>query len=81
MSKGILCMTCDYLGEPKAIAKGTMGVELIRWLCFVISGLIYSVWRLSSRHECCPSRSQTGLIPRMSPMAQKFLARIFQRNS
>lgn len=56
-----------------AITKGSTRVEIILWLCLLIPGLIYSVWRLSSRLEGCPSCGNTSLIPRTSPMAQKFL--------
>lgn len=73
MSEEVVCTSCGYVGEPKTITKGTMGVEIILWLCFLIPGLIYSVWRLSSRHDGCPICGQTALIPRTSPMAQKFL--------
>jgi hypothetical protein len=73
MSEEVVCVSCGYVGEPRTITKGTMGVEVILWLCFVIPGLIYSVWRMSSRHDGCPSCGQTVLIPRTSPMAQKFL--------
>ena len=73
MSEEIVCTSCGYVGEPKTITKGSMGVEIILWLCFLIPGLIYSVWRLSSRYDGCPSCGQTTLIPRASPMAQKFL--------
>lgn len=73
MSGEVVCTSCGYVGEPKTITKGSMGVEIILWLCLLIPGLIYSVWRLSSRHDGCPSCGQAALIPRASPMAQKFL--------
>ena len=73
MSEEVVCTSCGYVGEPRTITKGSMGVEIILWLCFLIPGLIYSVWRLSSRQDGCPSCGQTALIPRASPMAQKFL--------
>lgn len=73
MSEEIVCTSCGYVGESKTITKGSMGVEIILWLCLLIPGLIYSVWRLSSRLEGCPICGSTSPIPRASPMAQKFL--------
>ncbi len=73
MAEEIVCTSCGYVGEPATITKGTMSVEIILWLCFLVPGLIYSVWRVSSRHDGCPTCGQTALIPRTSPMAQKFL--------
>lgn len=68
-----VCTSCGYTGEPKTITKGSIGIEIILWLCFLIPGLIYSVWRLSSRHYGCPTCGQTTLIPVSSPMAKKFI--------
>jgi hypothetical protein len=72
MSK-MVCTSCGYVGEPTTVTKGSFGIELILWLCFLIPGLIYSIWRLSTRYEACPSCRQTTLIPSGSPMAKKFL--------
>jgi hypothetical protein len=69
----VVCTSCGYVGEPKTITKGSIAIEIVLWLCFLIPGLIYSIWRLSSRHDGCPSCSQTTLIPVSSPIAQKFL--------
>ena len=74
MLEEVVCTSCGYVGEPKVITKGSMDVEIVLWLCFLIPGLIYSVWRRSSGQDGCPSCGQTAaLIPRASPMAQKFL--------
>lgn len=69
----VVCTSCGYTGEPITITKGSIGIEIILWLCFLIPGLIYSVWRLSSRHDGCPNCGQTTLIPVNSPMAKKFI--------
>jgi hypothetical protein len=38
-----------------------------------IPGAIYSVWRLSTRYEGCPSCLQPGMIPADSPLAVRAL--------
>ena len=73
MSVEIVCTSCGYAGKPETITKGSFLIEVILWLCFLIPGLIYSIWRLSSRYKGCPNCGQSTLIPRTSPMAQKFL--------
>jgi rubredoxin len=50
----IKCPNCQYEGKGKYITKGSFMLELILWLCFVIPGLIYSVWRLSNKKWICP---------------------------
>ncbi|WP_114968528.1 YqaE/Pmp3 family membrane protein [Rhodoferax ferrireducens] len=63
------CMTCGISGQPKQITKGNVLIEIVLWLCFIIPGLIYSIWRLSSRYKACPSCGGTTLVPIESPAA------------
>lgn len=63
------CMTCGADTQAKTVTKGSMGVELLLWLCFIIPGLIYSVWRVSSRFDACSSCGATSLVPFDSPAA------------
>lgn len=58
---------------PKTVTKGSFFIELILWLCILIPGLIYSIWRLSSRYKACPACGATNLLPPDSPMAKKIL--------
>ena len=73
MSGEIVCTKCGYVGDPKTITKGSLAVEIVLWLCFLLPGLIYSVWRISSRVDGCPTCGNLSLIPRDSPIAQQFL--------
>ena len=50
----IKCPNCQYEGEAKIYTKGSMGIEVILWFFFLFPGLIYSIWRLSSRYKGCP---------------------------
>jgi hypothetical protein len=68
-----LCTNCGHTGDTERITKGSMGIELILWLCFIIPGLIYSVWRLSSRHDACPVCGNAKMIPMTAPIAKKFI--------
>jgi hypothetical protein len=69
----LVCTSCGYVGEPTTVTKGSSAIELILWLCLLVPGLIYSIWRLSSRHDACPTCSHTTLIPVESAMGKKFL--------
>lgn len=73
----VVCTSCGYVGEPIAITKGSIWIEVVLWLCFLVPGLIYSIWRLSTRYDGCPSCGQTTIIPVDSPMAKKFLRENF----
>lgn len=68
-----LCTTCGHVGKTKTVTKGSFAIELLLWLFFLLPGLIYSVWRLTSRHEACSSCGSTTVIPLNSPLAQKLI--------
>ena len=72
MSQG-LCTSCGVVGEMETITKGSTDTEIILWFCFLIPGLIYSIWRFHFRHEECPICDQTTIIPADSPEAQKII--------
>lgn len=71
MSK-LVCTQCGYVGKPKGAIKGNGAIELILWL-FILPGLIYSIWRSSSRHKVCPQCKSPTLIPINSPRAKKVM--------
>ncbi|MBW7903001.1 MAG: hypothetical protein H3C26_16080 [Rhodocyclaceae bacterium] len=54
-----------------------MLIELVLWLCVIVPGLVYSIWRLSSKYDACPSCGGTALIPEDSPLGKKFVAEHF----
>lgn len=73
MSAEIVCRACGYHGDPGTLTKGSFAVEVILWLCFLIPGLIYSFWRLSSRSNNCPKCGSTEVIPIDSPVGMKLM--------
>ena len=63
-----VCKDCGTVAEPKTKARGSMAVEVILWLCFLVPGLIYSVWRLANKYESCPACGGEKLLPLGSPL-------------
>lgn len=78
-SKILVCTQCNYVGEPKGAIGGNGCIEVILWLCFIIPGLIYSIWRSSSRHKICPKCKSPSLIPMDSPRAQKIISEVMSK--
>lgn len=74
MKQQLICTTCGYTGSSVSVTKGNILMELILWLLFIIPGLIYSIWRLSSRVRACPKCKSTNMIPVDSPVGQKLVA-------
>jgi Zn-finger nucleic acid-binding protein len=70
---GSLCTNCGYLGKSTTVVQGSFLIEVILWLFFLIPGIIYSIWRLTTKHRACPKCGARNMIPPDSPRAQKLL--------
>ena len=51
--KDVVCKACGVIGEAKRATRGSFGIELILWLCFIVPGLIYSLWRGTTAYKVC----------------------------
>jgi hypothetical protein len=69
-----VCRHCGHIGPAKTSTRGSTGVELVLWLLLLVPGLIYSVWRLSTKHPACTACGSDQLLPLGSPMAAKLMA-------
>lgn len=68
-----ICTSCGYLGESRTITKGNFLIEVILWLFLVVPGLIYTIWRLTSKHSACPKCGNPSMIPVDTPKGQELL--------
>jgi hypothetical protein len=66
----LICVTCGTEGETQTKTPGSIFIEIILWICFIVPGLIYSVWRLSSRGKVCRVCG-SDLISVSSPRGQQ----------
>ena len=69
------CPNCGSVAKPKRRTKGSFLIEFLLWLCFLVPGLIYSIWRLTTRAEVCGICGNPGVIPEDSPRAREALAK------
>lgn len=63
------CLQCESSGPPRAYTPDSIFIEVILWLCFIVPGVIYSLWRHSRRHDVCRSCGSPKLVPVDSPAA------------
>jgi len=63
------CPTCGTVAPPRSFTKGSFVYELALWICFLLPGVLYSIWRLTSRTKGCPACRST-MIPLDSPKAR-----------
>lgn len=78
MKKQFICEQCGTIGEPRTITKGSIALELVLWLFFLLPGLIYSLWRLCSRSNGCAACGATNLIPLNTPRGQMLMKQLKQ---
>ena len=69
------CTVCGSITKPIRITKGSFVIEVFLWLCFLFPGLIYSLWRLTTRHDACRSCKSAAIVPLNSPAARLASAR------
>ena len=70
-----ICKECGTVGNPTTITKGSIIIELFLWMLFLVPGVLYSLWRLTTRCKACPQCSGE-MIPMNSPMGQKLMNEI-----
>lgn len=69
-----VCQRCGTAAEPDEVTRGSIWIEVILWLCFLVPGLIYSFWRLSTRQDACAKCGSTDLVPIDSPVGRQLVA-------
>jgi hypothetical protein len=71
MAEQRICPNCGHIGPPGTVTKGSLRIEILLWLCFLVPGLIYSFWRQSSKYEACAKCNATNLMPVDTPRGQQ----------
>lgn len=64
------CTTCGTDAVPKEDNKGHGLIEIVLWLCFLVPGLLYSIWRRTNVPLRCPACNATTVVPMNSPVAR-----------
>ena len=75
-----ICTTCGHVGLPDRVTKGSFLIELALWLFFIVPGLIYSIWRLTTKHDACPMCGNSSMIPSGTPRGIE-LTKTFKKSS
>jgi ribosomal protein L40E len=70
----MICSRCGTSGNPTTATKGNILIELILWCALLIPGLIYSIWRLSSKTDVCRACGSESLVPIHTPLGKRMLA-------
>jgi len=66
----VYCVTCGTTGRKKSRTRGSILIEIALWLFFIVPGVIYSLWRLTTRRNVCGACGSEQIIPSSSPRAR-----------
>jgi hypothetical protein len=68
----IICLQCGSVSKRAVrTIQGSFLLECFLWLLFILPGVIYSVWRLTTKAKVCPACSSREIVPLASPLGQK----------
>jgi hypothetical protein len=66
-----ICSACGTAGDEKTVTRGSFLIELFLWCFFLVPGVIYSIWRSSSRLKVCRACGNAQLVPLDSPVGRE----------
>lgn len=72
-SKNLFCLECHSVDSGKNEVKGHFLIEVILWLCFLVPGIIYTIWRTTNKQKVCRTCGSKKLIPSDSPRAREII--------
>jgi uncharacterized membrane protein YqaE (UPF0057 family) len=79
-AKSFICPDCGTIGLPKTVTKGSFLIEVALWLFLFFPGVIYSLWRLTTRSKACRTCGLGNIIPLHSPMGRKIFESLYAGN-
>ena len=74
--KSMVCNSCETKGETTTVTKGSIFIEIVLWCCFLVPGIIYSIWRSTSKQKVCSACGATTLVPLNSPAGKRIISKV-----
>jgi hypothetical protein len=68
-----ICTACHHVGTPAVKTKGSFWIEIVLWCFFLVPGLTYTIWRLTSKVRICPACGNATMIPVTTPVGHELL--------
>ena len=66
--KQLICTDCGSIGKTKKQCKGNLAIEIILWICYIVPGLIYTIWRQTTYRQVCKVCGSEDVVPVDSPV-------------
>ena len=69
----MICKSCEERVTVERWTPGSLGVEILLWLFFLLPGLIYSVWRLTGKKDVCSQCKGSDMVTESSAAGRRIL--------
>ncbi len=66
-----ICADCGSTALPVEAKRGAGWVEVLLWLCYLLPGLIYSIWRRARSRMVCAYCGNPSMVSVHSERARK----------
>lgn len=76
MRANSFCIQCHENAPSKNVTDGYFLLEVALWAFFIVPGILYSLWRLTTRHKACRACGSANLVPSHSDRAKAEIARV-----
>lgn len=67
------CLDCKEIVKTKRETQGSIIIELLLWCLFIVPGLIYSIWRSTSRYDVCGICKSKRIISKNHKRAREII--------
>jgi len=74
------CQMCGTIDFPRRVTRGSFLIEVVLWIALIVPGLVYSLWRLTTRHNACRACGSPLVVPISSPEGRRIAARAAQQD-
>lgn len=63
----VICENCGSVGRTVRHVPGSLFMEILLWLCFLLPGMIYTVWRSAKAGQVCKQCGSNKILPINTP--------------
>lgn len=68
-----VCVSCETVDDTRKATKGSFLMEVLLWCCFILPGVIYSLWRLTTTRLICNKCKSENVITADSPKGRRIV--------
>ncbi len=76
-----ICKQCGTLNNNGDTLPGSGWIELVLWLCYIVPGIIYSIWRRTKRNAACVACSSRELVQVGTPVGAELAKQYHPRST